>query len=110
MQNVDPTRALYAKAHELGDEYYRCVSRSLHTRGVMDDDCEPAAAAYLVALKGLIGHLRSLKQTSDVRRLVVATRSYIDIVNKDIDQFAVKKPLPLERVSRVGDIFGFRLC
>ena len=78
-----PTLTLKKTAHELGDEYYRCVTKA--SRSISDlQDCIQAGRSYLEALEGLKKHLRSLHFDDEVDHLIKNTDSYIDIVQNEL--------------------------
>ena len=81
-----PTLTLKRNAHELGDEFYRCVTKASRSNTDLHD-CLQAGRSYLEALEGLKKHLGSLHFDDEVDHLIKNTESYIDIVRKELTRF-----------------------
>src|SRR5690349_4402566 len=81
-----PTLRLKKTAHELGDEYYRCVTKASRSNTDLND-CIQAGRSYLEALEGLQTHLATLRFDDEVDHLIKNTKSYIDLVQRELKKF-----------------------
>lgn len=81
-----PTLTLTRTAHELGDQYYRCVTKASRSNSDVSQ-CIEAGRSYLEALEGLQKHLRTLRFDEEVDQLIKNTQSYIELVRKELTNF-----------------------
>ena len=61
----------------------------------MDEECLQTAIEYLARLENLLTHLKSLRKSAEVKKLIGGTESFIEIVKKDLMKFGNKPDQPI---------------